>query len=124
MSTFQFIVVPLALIVALSEMISWSRGGGRIRFLKSIVWLAFAGAVYKPNLVQTIATLAGIGRGTDLLLYGLTLFTLLSTFHFLDRLEMHRRDLTLLIRELAIQHPRWPVSQAQSSIEPQRVTIP
>jgi len=88
MSTFEYILVPLASIVALSAMISWSRDGGRNCFLKSIVWLAIANAVF-TNLVQAIATLAGIGRGTDLLLYGLNLFTLLGTFPFLDRIEMH-----------------------------------
>jgi len=110
MNTFQTIVVPFALALSLTEAIRWLRGGRRIGVFKAIVWLGFAGAVYEPDLVQQLAGLANIGRGADFLLYAMTVFVLLTTSYFLNQLEIHRRQLTLLVRELAISRPQLPDS--------------
>ena len=110
MNTFQTVVVPFALALALMEIIRWLRGGRRIGVLKAIVWICFACAVYEPDLVQQLAGVANIGRGADLLLYGLTVFVLLTTFYFLNQFEVHRRQMTLLVRELAISRPQFPDS--------------
>jgi hypothetical protein len=114
MNTFQSIVVPFALALSLTEVIRWLRGGRRIGVLKAVVWLCFAGAVYEPNLVQQLAGFTNIGRGADLLLYGLTVFVLLTTFYFLNQFEIHRRQLTLLVRQLAISRPLFPDSDTGS----------
>lgn len=110
MNTFQTIVVPFALALSLTEIIRWLRGGRRIGVLKAIVWICFACAVYEPDMVQQLAGIANIGRGADLLLYGLTVFVLLTTFYFLNQFEVHRRQMTLLVRELAILRPQFPDS--------------
>lgn len=118
MNTFQWIIVPSALAFAAMEVVGWLRGGRRIGLLKSIVWMAFAIAVYQPDLIQQLASFAKIGRGADLLLYGLALFVLLGTFHFQDQLETQRKQLTILVRELAISRPQWPeVSQRPVSAD-------
>jgi hypothetical protein len=108
MNTFQTIVVPFALALAVTELIRWLRGGRRIGVLKAIIWVCFAGAVYEPDLVQRLAGMTNIGRGADLLLYGLTVFVLLTTFYFLNQLEINRRQMTLLVRQLAVSKPRFP----------------
>lgn len=86
----------------------WLRGGKRIGLAKVLVWLCFAGAVFQPDLIQRLAGAANIGRGADLLLYGLTVFVVLTTFHFMDQFESQRRQLTLLVREIALSRPNWP----------------
>ena len=110
MNTFQTIVVPFALALSLTEIIRCLRGGRRIGVLKAIVWICFACAVYETDMVQQLAGIANIGRGADLLLYGLTVFVLLTTFYFLNQFEAHRRQMTLLVRELAISRPQFPDS--------------
>ncbi len=111
MNTFQIIVVPFALLLAAFEVTRWLRGGRRIGVFKSLVWACFAVAVYQPDMVQYLASLANIGRGADLLLYGLSVFVLLSTFHFMNQFELQRRQMTTLVRELAITRPQWPESR-------------
>lgn len=108
MNTFQTVVVPVAGLLAVHELVAWIRGGNRLAALKCLVWCCFASAVYQPNLVQWLANAANIGRGTDLLLYTLCVFVLLSTFHFMKQFELQRQQLTTLVRELAISRPQWP----------------
>ena len=108
MNIFQTVVVPFALALSLAEVVRWLRGGRRISVLKAIVWLWFACAVFEPDMVQRLAGFANIGRGADLLLYGLTVFVLLTTFYFLNQFEAHRRQMTLLVREFAISKPQFP----------------
>ena len=108
MNIFQTVVVPFALALSLAEVVRWLRGGRRISVLKAIVWLWFACAVFEPDMVQRLAGLSNIGRGADLLLYGLTVFVLLTTFYFLNQFEAYRRQMTLLVREFAISKPQFP----------------
>ncbi len=115
MNTFQTIVVPLALLLAIRDLVVAIGGGGRISYVKAIVWICFAAAVFQPDLVQRLATATNIGRGADLLLYGLVVFVLLTTFHFLAQFEAQRRQLTLLVRELALSRPKWPTVGCDNS---------
>jgi small membrane protein len=108
MNTFQSIVVPLTALIAMYELASWFRGGSRIGLIKAIVWACFAVTVLKPDLVQRLASIANIGRGADLLLYGLVVFVLLVTFRFVSELEIQRHQLTLLVRQLAKERPWMP----------------
>lgn len=125
MNTFQWIVVPGALLFATQEFATWLRGGKRIGAAKVLVWLCFAGAVYQPDLIQRVANAANIGRGADLLLYALAVFVLLTTFHFMNQLEEQRRQLTLLVREIALSRPTWPaVTVPEGDVSEQREEEP
>jgi len=118
MNTFQSVVIPFALLLAVFELTAWARGGKRIGFLRSMVWLCFAVAVYLPDSVQHLKSFASIGRAADLLLYGLAVFVLLTTCYFLNQFESQRRQLTLLVRKFATLRVQWHDSQVPKNWVP------
>jgi len=68
------------------------------------VWLAAAAAVAQPQLLQQLANLLGIGRGTDVLLY-LLVFAFFGTSFFLyARTIVLQRQLTQLVRRYALDN--------------------
>ncbi|EPD30837.1 DUF2304 domain-containing protein [Gleimia europaea] len=87
-----------------------------MRRLSMMVFVAFAVvAVLFPSLLSHIAVSLGIGRGTDLLLYGLTLafFSTLVTAYRRDAAV--ERKLTQLARTIALETVR---SSAETSQPP------
>lgn len=60
-------------------------------------------AVAFPSTTVWAAHLVGVGRGTDLLLYGLAMTFLFTTLATYQRLHMVERQLVQLTRELALQ---------------------
>jgi hypothetical protein len=79
--------------------------------------IAFA---IEPNWTTSIAHRLGISRGTDLLLYLLVLTVLYGFLLIYLKLRRVRRELTLLVREIAIREaerkspaPQQPPDSAQ-----------
>jgi hypothetical protein len=75
-----------------------------------LVYLACAAIgiilVIDPDLATRIANLLGVGRGTDLLFY---LFIIVSLFYSASmnaEIKRLKRQVTALVREQAIVHPR------------------
>ena len=102
----QWVLLPLGVMIAIWEFIAFMRTGKRRRLLHAIVWGMFSTAVWNPNLVQQIADIANVGRGTDFVIYGFVVFSLLFAFYVLRVFEQQRRQITQLVRELAIQEQR------------------
>ncbi|MFM1804079.1 MAG: hypothetical protein RL136_958 [Planctomycetota bacterium] len=105
MTAFQIILLSSLGAIALTIVALMLRGAvGRIA---GALWLLvlFAGMVFaiKPNLTTTIANALGISRGTDLLLYLLVLAVLYGFLLIYLKLRRVRRELTLLVREIAIR---------------------
>jgi hypothetical protein len=74
----------------------------------------------EPNWTTSIAHRLGISRGTDLLLYLLVLTVLYGFLLIYLKLRRVRRELTLLVREIAIREaerkspaPQQPPDSAQ-----------
>lgn len=116
MNLFQ---IALILIVAcLLVAILWAmlkgfttRREGMVWFL---VWLAAGLAVAWPEVTGKVANALGIGRGADLVLYCAVLTMMLGFLMVYVRLRRLRRELTLLVRQLAIRDAiSTPPSQHQ-----------
>ena len=105
MNAFQIILVSVLGTAMLAVAALLARGSvGRI---VGALWIAVfaAGVVFavEPNWTTAIAHRLGISRGTDLLLYVLVLVVLYGFLVIYLKLRRVRRELTLLVRELAIR---------------------
>jgi hypothetical protein len=106
MNLFQILAIGSLMAVMLGELIRL--GQGRISaagcMVRTTIWLAALVAIARPLLLQTVANLLGIGRGTDVLLY-LLVFVFLSTSFFLySRTILLQRQMTELIRLYALDN--------------------
>ena len=67
-----------------------------------LLWFLAAATILKPDLTMTLARWLGIGRGADLILYcavGVMMLGFMMTYNRLCRL---RREITLIVRHLAL----------------------
>lgn len=82
MLTFQLIVIPLLMLVALSELRAIFRVGmGRLyHTVRFFIIVAAIVAIWLPDLTGWAAQLVGITRGTDLVIYVFMLFTIAALF--------------------------------------------
>ena len=95
---------------------------GSRRALHRVVWRGFVmvglaaavASVLSPDIVTWLAEKVGVGRGTDLLLYGLVIaFMLVSVVLFRRIAELEHRYVTLA-RALAIREAREAASELEA----------
>lgn len=106
----QIVLVIAVLLVSLALM----RGGSNARHLavRRILLMMFAVAaalsVFFPEALTRVATFLGIGRGTDLVLYGVvvSLFVFMATTY--QRFRHSETALTKLSRRIAIDEAEKP----------------
>jgi hypothetical protein len=83
-----------------------SRRSQRTRAAKKLIFLLFAIAsilaILSPAVVQRAATLVGVGRGSDLVLYVTVILVLYMGLDFYLRLQDQDEQITRLTRALAI----------------------
>ncbi|MCL2516814.1 MAG: DUF2304 domain-containing protein [Microbacteriaceae bacterium] len=90
-----------------------------IRRLTMVVVLALTVfAVIFPNMLNDVAHAVGVGRGADLLLYGLIVVFLGNTLLQQRRSRHIEREITLLARRLAIAEAELPDASAGASRTP------
>jgi hypothetical protein len=108
MTAFQWITVPV--LVALFLWDVWHFGKGPLttgsRLMRMTLWLTAAVAILRPDWVQRIAEMLGIGLGANLVLYVFALGFLWTSFFLYARLVRLRQDLTEVVRQLAISQAR------------------
>lgn len=68
-----------------------------------LLWLAVAFLVIVPETASYLAQLVGVGRGSDLVVYLAVLLAFYLLFKIFVRLEHTERDLTAIVRELALR---------------------
>jgi hypothetical protein len=74
--------------------------------VRCCVWVAAAVTIAYPELAQELADRVGIHRGTDLVLY-LFVFALLGlAFYFYSRYVKLQRELTEVVRHVAVREAR------------------
>ena len=121
MNAFQLVVlVPLLFLVTQTI-----RGAlhGQIRKRVALMWLALwlgsAAALLWPKMTVIAAKRMGIGRGADLVMYLSVLLMLVGFFYIYTRFRRLDRQITQLVRALAVENPRRPNSPTtpQSSRE-------
>ena len=99
-------VVLLAAIIVITAMLTRSTAGARHQAIRRLTLVGFvllaSLAIVFPRLLTQIAQLLGVGRGADLLLYGLTVVFLGYVAASYRRMRQMEMQVTTLARELAL----------------------
>ena len=104
MNTFQVILLVLLVAAALVTLVAGLRrmiGRPTAAMLLVVLLIGFL-ATLDPDRTTVVARAVGVNRGTDLIVYLMTLVVLQGFVVFYLRLRRVRRELTLLVRRLAI----------------------
>ncbi|GBD36863.1 hypothetical protein HRbin36_01991 [bacterium HR36] len=108
MTVFQWIAVPVLFGFLVWDI--WHFGKGPLttgsRLMRMTLWLTAALAILRPNWVQRIAEMLGIGLGANLVLYLFALAFLWTSFFLYARIVRLRQDITEVVRQLAISQAR------------------
>jgi hypothetical protein len=109
MTAFQWVTLPVFAVLFLVD-------AGRLllrrplfradRLMRTLVWLLAGLAIWNPELTSQAAALAGVQRGTDLVLYLFVLAFLAVSFYFYSRSVRLERQMTELVRHIAISEAR------------------
>lgn len=94
------------------------RGARHLAIRRLIMLLVLAltvVAVVFPATINEVAHLLGVGRGTDLLLYGLIVVFIGNSILEQRRHRMVERQITQLAREIAIAQTHPPAADARRS---------
>jgi hypothetical protein len=104
MNVFQVIVICVLGFLFVVDVIALMRGW--LTRKEAFVWggvcFVTAMAIDRPQWIQKIARALGIGRGADLILYCAVVITMIGFWMVYVRLRALRREMTLLVRHLAI----------------------
>jgi small membrane protein len=105
---FQWLTLPVVFGLLTRELIERRRRTAAPGFwlIRCLVWIAAGTAIADPDGVQWVATEIGIHRGTDLVLYLFVLLFLATSFYFYSQKVMLQRQITLLVRHIAIHEAR------------------
>jgi len=105
-SLFQIIALCGLAVLVVVTVLGTVRGsiGRRDAVLWLSIWIAAGVAIAWPKLTAKIARLLGIGRGTDLVLYCAVVIMLVGFLMVYARLRQLRRELTLVVRHVAIEN--------------------
>jgi hypothetical protein len=108
MSLFQALVLMVFVMLAASTLSAGLRGVARKRIVIFwlTVWAVGSIAIVWPHSTAVVAHALGIGRGADLVLYSSVLVMFVAFFYVYTRFRRVDRQLTLLVRRLAIQNPQ------------------
>ena len=100
-------IVLLVAIVVVTTMLTRSTAGARHQAVRRLTLVAFvvlaAAAILFPRLLTQVAQFLGVGRGADLLLYGLTVVFLGYVAASYRRMRQMEQQVTVLARELAVR---------------------
>lgn len=120
MSTFQLVGITLSLVFACLSLATRLRGriGGRSGLVWVILWCFAGAAIAFPESTAVMARFLGISRGADLVFYSAILGMLMGFFAIFVKLRRIERDITTLVREVALS--RAPAGQADESVPTSR----
>lgn len=104
MNLFQIVFVPLCVLAALHSLVRLRRGqtGWLAGWFWFAVWAGGAAVIAYPPITSAVAGAFGISRGTDFVLYLLSLGLLLFLRIFYNRYRRLENVVTQLAREMAI----------------------
>jgi hypothetical protein len=104
----QYILSAL-LVAALAITVKRARQGAIGRWsaaLWSLLWVAAAAAILRPEATSMLASLVGVGRGVDVVTYFSIIFLFALLFRVFLRIEKLERDITRLVREIGLEKRR------------------
>lgn len=108
MTLFQYLALSFLGLLLVWEVV-WYVRGMVLRgpwMVRCLVWLSAALAIAFPELPQRAAVAVGITRGADLVLYLFTLAFLGVSFYLYSRFVRLQRQLTEMVRHVALQEAR------------------
>jgi hypothetical protein len=100
----QIVLVPALVLAVLLSLRSRAslRGQARRKIFAALTVVGGGLAVLFPNTLQALADITGVTRGTDLLLYGLSLVIIYLVGSTSARFREQEARLTLLARQVAL----------------------
>ena len=105
MNLFQIVLIVIVACLFTASLVAMLRGWATRR--EGVIWLSVsvaAGvAIVWPKITTQIARVLGIGRGADLVLYCAVVVMMVGFFMVYARIRRLRRQVTLLVRHLAIR---------------------
>ena len=120
MTPFQVLLIVVLALLATGVVVALTTG--RLSRIPAGVILLILGigilAAIEPNRTTSVARTLGIARGTDLLLYVLVLAVLQGFLLVYLRLRRVRRELTILVRKLALLEAREEGPARSSTTSP------
>ncbi len=110
MILFQWIAIPLLIAACLLELVRALQWAGQrwMRLFRAGIWAAAAAAIANPDVLGWFAVKLGIGRGADLVFYFFVLAFLIVSVLFYGKMMRLQRQITDLVRILAIQQAKKP----------------
>ncbi|MEZ6143252.1 MAG: DUF2304 domain-containing protein [Zavarzinella sp.] len=107
MNLFQWIALPTLSLLFIWDCVALIRSAPRLRLdrvIRCLIWFLAAVAVRSPDITVRLANSVGISRGTDLVLYLFVFASIGTAFHFYGRIVKLERQITDLIRHIAINN--------------------
>jgi len=117
MTIFQYAGLSVIVILILTSLRNLMAGRGRPSIVLgwTAVWAVAGIAIYEPEATTVLARAIGIQRGADLVLYCSVLAGLVGFFIVYLQMRRTDREITLLVRELALQQA-WQVDSHEAEI--------
>jgi len=113
MTGFQIFLLVFFGAVLIGSIVTLARGTApKLSLLTALVALLACAATLWPDATTRIARAVGIQRGTDLILYCAVLAMTFGFFLFYLRLRALRRELTAVVRHIAIAEAVTPDDDA------------
>jgi hypothetical protein len=105
MNAFQWVTLTILGLALVRELLrfAWGAGSRGAWLFRVGVWVLAGVAIANPGVPQRIATAVGIERGADLVSYCFVLAFLSASFYFYARCVRLQRQLTEIVRHLAIR---------------------
>lgn len=104
MNYFQILILTLIAAMVLASFVASLRGWASRREILIWLFVCLLGAIVTvwPSVTVKVANVLGIGRGADLVFYCAVVLMLAGFWMTYIRLRHLRRQMTLLVRRLAI----------------------
>jgi small membrane protein len=98
-----FLLVSIGVFVALQQVT-------RLYFKVFLLSFLCLGGVFvlAPGAANAVANMIGVGRGADLVLYFFAILSTVMFFLIFMKTTLINRDITSLVRSLALSQARWP----------------
>ncbi len=121
MNPFQILALGVVALLFLLSAVLFVKGWATRRdaILWMLLWIAAGVAIVWPGVTKIVANALGIGRGADLLLYCTFVAMMVGFLMVYARLRRLRRELTLLVRHLAITNAAVNTSPPSPEDSPQ-----
>lgn len=104
MTSAQILIIAFA-VFALSRVVARFREGAINKSslaLWSAIWVAAIIVAVAPQTTSWLASVVGVGRGSDAVVYGAILIISYLIFRMYLRLEKIEHDITLLVRHIGL----------------------